>query len=148
MLPKAVDTLIEAAHADEAAHAIFIIITKHIKSEELIVLTLESYSVPYLNNYFPESQPIELDIFEFQYLHHKNSYSSSRYINETCRTKKNSLAFKEQNESSITFAQVSERGKFDFLKLHLSGAALSYLPATIKNENTNALTALSKTIRE
>ena len=53
--------------------------------------------------------------------------------------------FKEQIQSSITLSQVSNAGKVDYLKLHLSGGALSFfleLPAASKADITTALTSL------
>ena len=53
--------------------------------------------------------------------------------------------FKEQIQSSVTLSQVPNAGKVDYLKLHLSGGALSYfleLPAASKADITTALTSL------
>ena len=53
--------------------------------------------------------------------------------------------FKEQIQSSIALSQVPNAGKVDYLKLHLSGGALSYfleLPAASKADLTTALRSL------
>ena len=53
--------------------------------------------------------------------------------------------FKEQIQRSITLSQVPNAEKIDYLKLHLSGGALSYfleLPAASKADITTALTSL------